>query len=70
MFKNLPLPCAVRIYSSDANLVRILQFDQKTTVPTWDGRNADNQYVVSDVYFFIIEHPQLGVKLGKFIVIR
>ena len=69
-FAHLPLPCTIRIYSSDANLVTVLRFDQGTTLPAWDGRNADNQYVVSDLYYYVIEHSQLGTRIGKFAVIR
>lgn len=69
-FANLPLPCSVRIYTSAANLVTTLHFQEGETLPAWNGRNADNQYVVSDVYFYVIEHAELGVRIGKFVVIR
>ncbi|HOM56373.1 MAG TPA: hypothetical protein PLG27_01315 [Candidatus Latescibacteria bacterium] len=69
-FANLPLPCTVKIYSSDANLVKTLQFNAGDLLPAWDGRNSDNQYIVSDVYFYVVEHATLGTKIGKFVVIR
>lgn len=69
-FANLPLPCTVKIYSSDANLIKTLQFNAGDLLPAWDGRNSDNQYIVSDVYFYVVEHATLGTKIGKFVVIR
>jgi len=69
-FRHLPLPCAMRIYSSSGNLVKTLSFGQGETFPQWDGRNDDNQYIVSDVYIYVVEHQTLGRKIGKFIVIR
>jgi len=69
-FANLPLPCTVKIFSSDANLVKTLQFNAGDLLPAWDGRNSDNQYIVSDVYFYVVEHATLGTKIGKFVVIR
>ncbi len=74
VFKNLPAPCTVRIYTTAGNLVHELKNevgdadgDQDIR---WNGRNTDNQYLVSDVYIFVVNSPQLGVKLGKLIIIR
>jgi len=69
-FAHLPLPCRMRIYSSSGNLVKTLDFAPDDTLPQWDGRNDDNQYIVSDVYIYVVEHAALGKKVGKFIVIR
>lgn len=75
-FANLPAPCTIKIYTSAGNLVATVQHTGLNT-PTsdlentyWSGRNADNQYIVSDVYIYVVESPTLGRKVGKFIVIR
>jgi len=69
-FAHLPLPCKMRIYSSAGNLVKTIDFEADDPLPQWDGRNDDNQYIVSDVYIYVVEHDPLGRKLGKFVVIR
>lgn len=70
-FANLPnTPCTIKIYSSRGNLVKTLNHSGGGTNYQWDGRNDDNQYVVSDVYVFVVESQTLGRHIGKFIVIR
>jgi hypothetical protein len=75
-FANLPAPCTIRIYTSAGNLVATINHTGAST-PTsdleneyWSGRNTDNQYIVSDVYIYVVESSTLGRKIGKFIVIR
>jgi len=69
-FANVPLPCTIRIYSSSGSLVKTLRVAAGTKLVEWNGRNDDNQYIDSDVYYYIVEHADLGRKLGKFVVIR
>ncbi|HPU86034.1 MAG TPA: hypothetical protein PLE60_11940 [Candidatus Latescibacteria bacterium] len=75
-FANLPAPCTIKIYTSAGNLVSTIQHTGAVTAVSdlenyyWSGRNADNQYIVSDVYIYVVESPTLGRRIGKFIVIR
>jgi len=71
-FANLPnTECDIKIFTSRGNLVMTLH---KTAAMgrnyQWDGRNVNNQYIVSDVYLFLIDSPTLGRYVGKFVVIR
>lgn len=70
-FANLPnTPCTIKIFSSRGNLIITLDHPGKGTNLNWDGRNSNNQYVVSDVYLYVVESATLGRQVGKFIVIR
>jgi len=68
-FYNVPDPCTISVYTSAGNLVVTLQ-SKGGHFCQWSGRNADNQYVVSDVYIYVVQAPGLGTKIGKFMVIR
>ena len=70
-FANLPnTPCTITIYSSRGNRIISLSHPGRATNLNWDGRNEDNQYVVSDVYLFVVQSQTLGRQVGKFIIIR
>jgi len=68
-FANVPPPATIRIYTSAGTLVATLEHTQGDQY-LWGGRNSDNQYIVSDVYIYVIEHATYGRKIGKFVVIR
>jgi|SaaInl4_150m_RNA_FD_contig_123_16629_length_1625_multi_3_in_0_out_2_2 hypothetical protein len=75
MFTNLPVPneqtpTRIRIYSMTLDLVAVLEHDSQDNLYFWDGRNSDNQYVVSGVYYYVIEHPDYGTKMDKLVIIR
>jgi len=69
LFVNLPNECTIRIYTSAGNLVSTIEHKGGAD-EAWSGRNADNQYIVSDVYIYVVESPTLGKKIGKFLVVR
>lgn len=82
-FVNLPAPCTIRIYTIGGNFVHELKNEpgdgDGDKVALWNGRNIDNQYIVSDIYVYIVNAPaaivngqptNLGVKLLKLVVIR
>ena len=69
-FANLPAPATIKIYTSAGNLVATLDHISTSGHYLWDGRNDDNQYVVSDVYIYVIEHEEYGRKIGKLVIIR
>jgi len=73
-FANLPTPnpsspTTITIYTSALNLVMTLHHAAGRDL-FWDGRNADNQYVVSGLYIYVVHHPDYGRKVGKLVVIR
>jgi len=75
MFTNLPVPVVgnptkIKIYSMTLDLVAELTHRSQDNQYFWDGRNSDNQYVVSGVYYYVIEHPDHKPSLGKLVIIR
>lgn len=78
-FANLPNGATIRIYTAAGNHVVTLHHTGGTRYPlignsegtafNWSGRNADNQYVTSGLYVYVVETP-LGTKVGKLIIIR
>ena len=52
------------------DLVATLEHDSRDDKYFWDGRNSDNQYVVSGVYYYIVEHPDHGTNMDKLVIIR
>jgi len=70
-FANLPTsPCSIQIFSSRGNHIITLNHTGDGENLYWDGRNRNNQYVVSDVYLYVVESPTLGRHVGKFIIAR
>jgi hypothetical protein len=74
-FANLPpaspdQPTKIMIYTSALNLVTTLEHTTNDNTFFWNGRNSDNQYIVTGVYIYVVKDPNLGTKIGKFIVIR
>ena len=73
VFWHVPPGAKIRIYTSAGNFVIQLTSVSADGSSYWDGRNEDNQYVVSDVYIYVVEATLGGKtqrKVGKFIVIR
>lgn len=75
MFTNLPRPVEgnptkIKIYSMTLDLVAEITHRSQDNQRFWDGRNSDNQYVVSGVYYYVIEHPDHKPSLGKLVIIR
>ena len=73
-FAHLPTPnetspTTIKIYTSALNLVATLKHEAGTLL-FWDGRNSDNQYIVSGLYIYVVHHPDHGTGVGKFVVIR
>jgi len=80
-FQNLPIPATIKIYTSAGNHVVTLEHTgDGTRYPivghtdsesfNWTGRNADNQYVNSDVYIYVVTSPGLSPSVKKFVILR
>jgi hypothetical protein len=75
LFTNLPVPnentpTKIKVYSMTLDLVAELEHSSEDNQFFWDGRNSDNQYVVSGIYYYVVEHPDYGSTLGKLVIIR
>ena len=68
-FKNLPSDGELAIYTLSGNLVMRQQIASGAGTLRWNGKNDDNNYVASGVYFWVVKSPE-ATKSGKLIVIR
>lgn len=69
-FINLPEQGEILIYTISGDLVKRLEFFASSNgTQRWLGRNEENQYVASGVYFWVVQSPDL-VRKGKLIIIR
>jgi hypothetical protein len=75
-FIHLPAGSTVRIFTSNAELVRVLTQNPNanpggvTGDLEWDLKNADGRKVVSGIYMYQVESPQGRRTKGHFVIIR
>ncbi len=71
-FDKLPAKCTIRIYTTAGELVRVLEHD--STIDDgkefWDLLTKDNMEVAYGLYFYHVEAPGIGEKVGKFAIIK
>ena len=71
-FVNLPRNCSVKIFTAAGKLVRELEHaatDDNRRLP-WDLRTKDGLEISHGIYFYVVEAPGIGMKRGKFAVIK
>jgi hypothetical protein len=69
-FLNVPAEGDLCIYTMSGSFVKRIEFTASTTRPVaWLGKNADDEYVASGVYLWVIKSGGT-VQSGKVIVIR
>ena len=71
-FVNLPPKCTIKIFTASGRLVRTLYHDSPVDYgrQTWDMTTMDGPEIAFGVYFYVVEAPGIGVKRGKFAVIK
>jgi hypothetical protein len=75
-FVNLPAGSIVRVFTSNAELVRELVQNPNANAGgitgdlEWDLKNADGRNIVSGIYIYQVESPQGHTTKGHFVVIR
>ncbi len=71
-FSHLPRKCTIRIYSVRGYLVDTIEHDQPINDGTefWDLKSKDGMDIAYGLYFYHIEAPELGERMGKFAVIK
>jgi len=71
-FDHLPQQCTIRIYTQAGELVETLEHN--STIDDgkefWDLLTKDNMEVAYGLYFFHIDAPGIGEKVGKFVIIK
>ena len=74
-FVNVPPQCTIRIYSLDGDLVRELDHNVDSSIPTathatWSLITRNTQQAVSGVYYWTVEDGQTGeIQMGKLVLI-
>jgi len=71
-FVNLPLECTITIFTVSGQLVRVLEHRgfQENGRESWDLKTKDGLEISYGTYFFHIEAPGLGQKVGRFAIIK
>ncbi len=71
-FDKLPTKCTIRIYTTTGELVKTLEHN--STIDDgkefWDLLTKDNMEVAYGLYFYHVDAPGIGEKLGKFAIIK
>ncbi|MFB3070905.1 MAG: hypothetical protein ACE1ZK_02445 [Nitrospirales bacterium] len=71
-FVNLPLQCTIRIFTVSGKLVTVIEHDgfQDNGRESWDLTTKDGLEIAYGTYFFHVEAPGLGEKIGRFAIIK
>ncbi|MCZ6819511.1 MAG: hypothetical protein O7G31_08470, partial [Calditrichaeota bacterium] len=71
-FVNLPTQCTIRIFTVSGQLVTVIEHEgfQDNGRESWDLTTREGLEIAYGVYFFHVEAPGLGQKLGKFAIIK
>ncbi len=71
-FVNLPPHCTIRIFTQSGRLIRVLHHDSVDNQgrESWDLLTRDGLEVSYGIYFYHVEAPGVGEKLGKFAIIK
>jgi hypothetical protein len=67
-FTGLSEQATIKIFNSNAELVKTLHKDSNSSIQEWDLKNEYNQQVAPGVYFYYIDSP-IGSTSGKFFII-
>lgn len=71
-FVNLPRKCTIKIFTSSGRFVQKLthQATEENRRASWNLRTKDGLEIASGMYFYAVEAPGIGVKTGKFAVVK
>lgn len=71
-FVNLPNRCTISIFTTSGTLVRTLEHNTTNgnTRESWDLRSSDGLEVASGIYFYVVQVPGIGKKIGRLAIIK
>lgn len=71
-FVNLPMECTISIFTVSGKLITILNHSalQDDGRESWDLTTRDGLEVAYGIYFFHVEAPGIGEKIGRFAIIK
>ncbi len=69
---NLPDECTIKIFTTSGRFVRELYHTSESseTRKSWDLRTKDGLEIAPGIYFFVVEAPGIGKKVGRFAIIK
>jgi hypothetical protein len=69
---NLPKECSISIFTVSGKFVQKIVHvaSEANRRASWDLRTKDGLEIAHGVYFYAVEAPGIGVKTGKFAVIK
>jgi hypothetical protein len=71
-FVNLPPRCEISIFTASGKLVKKIKHDTNEEYGRheWNLTSEDGPEIAFGMYFFVVEAKGIGVKRGKFAVIK
>ncbi len=71
-FVNLPEECTIRIFTASGKFVQSIEYvaSDANRRASWDLRTKDGLEIAHGIYFYAVEAPGIGVKTGKFAIIK
>ena len=71
-FIHLPAQCTIRIYSIDGTLIRTLNHDTDINdgSESWDLLTKDQMDIAYGLYIYLVDAPDIGEHVGRFIIIK
>jgi len=71
-FVNLPKQSTIRIYTVSGKLVKVIEHNasQDNGRESWDLTSTDGLEVAYGIYFFYVNAPGIGQKVGRFAIIK
>ena len=71
-FVNLPIQCTIRIFTVSGQLVAVIEHEgfRDNGRESWDLTTREGLEIAYGIYFFQVDAPGIGQKLGKFAIIK
>jgi len=71
-FIHLPPKCTIRIFTLSGELVKVIEHDSDTWdgMVEWDMISKDGMEIAYGIYFYVVDVPGVGTKMGKFAVVK
>ncbi len=71
-FIHLPPRCTIRIYTVQGYLVDTIEHESELNdgMAVWDVMSKDNMHIAPGNYIYHVQAPNVGNKIGRFVVIK
>jgi hypothetical protein len=71
-FIHVPNKCTIRIFTVQGYLIDTIEHSSEINDGTavWDVMSKDNMQIAPGNYIYHIQAPQIGEKIGRFVIIK